>query len=226
MLADWSKTGPLAVLQPLPEQMWTRTGLATVPVALSAQAPGIPNSRLRADYRRRRRVSGIPVPVLGIEPNALQSWARLAAGAASEIPFAATPANGNDRPELSSLNRQNEPGAAMERFQASASPQAYQLAVCLSAVPSMTLPIMRLVQHAAVPASNPSALAEVILGGLISRTRDSTYEFLPGIRETLLSELRRSETAIVFSAVSGYISQYAAARARHSPRSPRGKAGP
>jgi hypothetical protein len=206
VLADWSKTGPVAVLQPLPEQMWTRTGLAAMPVRLTAQAPGAPNSQLHADYRRRR-IPGIPIPVLGIEPNAVHSWARLVAGSASAVPLAATPAN-SDQPALSSLTSQNESGSAMDRFRASASPPAYRLAVCLSAVP-LTLPIMRLVQHVAVPAANPSALAEVILGGLISRTGDNTYEFLPGIREALLTELRRSEMAMVFSAISDYITQHA-----------------
>ena len=148
VLADWSKTGPLAVLQPLPEQMWTRTGLTTVPVSLSAQAAGTPNSQLRVDYRRRRRIPGTPIPVLGMEPSALHSWARLAAGSASEVPLAATLANGNQRPTLHPLNGRDESGTALERFRASASPQAYQLAVCLSAVP-LALPIMRLVQHVA-----------------------------------------------------------------------------
>ena len=107
----------------------------------------------------------------------------------------------------------------MERFRASASPQAYQLAVCLSAVP-LTLPIMRLVQHFAAPASPTSALAEVILGGLISHTGDSTYEFLPGIREALLRELRRSELIAVFAAVSDYITQNVGRASHTFPQSP------
>jgi CRP-like cAMP-binding protein len=207
MLADWCRTGPVAFLQPLPEQMWPRTGLVPVPVMLSAHALGTCNSQLQVDYRRRRRISGIPIPVLGIEPHALHSWARLVTGSASTIPLAATPVSG-DEPSPSSVISQNEPGIAVVRFRASASPQAYQLAICLSAVP-LTLPIMRLVQHIAVPESNPSALAEVILGGLIAQTSVDTYEFLPGIRETLLGQLRRSETALVFAAVSDYVTQHA-----------------
>ena len=74
---------------------------------------------------------------------------------------------------------------------------------------------MRLVQHSAAPASPTSALAEVILGGLIAYTGDSTYEFLPGIREALLRELRRSELIAVFAAVSDYITQNAG-RASHT----------
>ena len=120
----------------------------------------------------------------------------IVAGSASAVRLAVTPTSGGRRPP-SSLADLNEPGIAVERFRASASPQAYQLAVCLSAVP-LTLPIMRLVQHFAAPASPTSALAEVILGGLISHTGDGTYEFLQGIREALLRELRRSELIAVF----------------------------
>ncbi|MGD0703755.1 MAG: toll/interleukin-1 receptor domain-containing protein [Trebonia sp.] len=213
VLAEWGNTGPVVVLQMLPEKMWPRTGLATVPVLLSAHTLGPRNTQLRVDYRRRRRTPGIPIPLLGVEPTALHSWARLVAGSASAVPLAVTPAGG-DHPIPASSITQNESGAAMDRFRGSASPQAYQLAVCLSAV-TLTLPIMRLVQHAAMPASNPSALAEVILGGLISRTGDNTYEFQPGVREELLGELRRSELITVLSAASDYIAQHAG-RASHT----------
>jgi DNA-binding transcriptional MerR regulator len=206
VLADWGKTGPVAILQPLPEMMWTRTGLPAVPVRLSANKPGTPNRRLRVAYYRRRRTDGIPVPVLAIEPNALHSWARLVRGAVSGVPLAATTAGGRRPP--ASLVGETEPGSPVDVFRASASPQAYQLAVLLSAVP-LTLPVMRLVQHFAVPAADTSALAEVILGGLVSRTGDGTYEFLPGVREDLLGELRRSEMTRMLLVVSDFIAQHA-----------------
>ena len=160
-LADWGKTGPVAVLQPLPEQMWPRTGLPTAPVLINAPAPGTRNSQLRVE-RRRRRIPGISIPVLGIEPDALRAWAHLVADPASVVRLAVTPTSGG-RQLPSSLADLNEPDIAVDRFRASASPSAYQLAVCLSAVP-LTLPIMRLVQHFVAPASPTSTLAEVILG--------------------------------------------------------------
>jgi adenylate kinase len=205
-LAVWGKTGPVAILQLLPEQMWPRTGLPTAPVLITAPAPGTRNSQLRVE-RHHHLVPGISIPVLGVEPDALHAWAHLVAGSASTVRLAVTPTSGNRQPR-SSLADLNEPGTAVERYRASASPQAYQLAVYLSAVP-LTLPIMRLVHHVVVPPSPISALAEVILGGLISNTGDGNYEFLPGIRETLLKDLRRSELASVFAAVSGYITQNA-----------------
>ena len=211
-LADWGKTGPVAVLQPLPEQMWPRTGLPTAPVLITAPAPGTCNSQLRVE-RRRRRIPGISIPVLGMEPNALRAWAQLVAGSANPVRLAVTPTSGS-RQLPSSSDNLDEPDIAVQRFRAIASPQAYKLAICLSAVP-LTLPIMRLVQHSVAPASPTSALAEVVLGGLIAYAGDSTYEFLPGIREVLLRELRRSELTAVFAAVSDYITQNAG-RASHT----------
>ena len=206
ILSEWGSTGPVAVLQPLPERMWTRTGLATVPVFLSANTLGPRNSQLQVD-RRRRRLRGTWIPVLGIEPNALRSWAHLVTGSASAVPLAATQAS-RDHLTPRSIADPSESGTAVERFRASSSPEAYQLAVCLSDV-SLTLPIMRLVQHAVVPDSAPSALAEVILGGLVSRTSDNVYEFQSGVREELRAERRRSEAATVFAAVSDYIARHA-----------------
>jgi DNA topoisomerase I len=49
----------------------------------------------------------------------------------------------------------------------------------------------------------------------MSHTGDSTCEFLPGIREALLRELRRSELIAVFGTVSDYITRNAG-RASHT----------
>jgi adenylate kinase len=209
VLADWGKTGPVAILQPLPEQMWRRTGLPTAPVLIATHTPGARNNQLRVE-RRRRHLPGISIPVLGVEPDALNAWARLISGSAAVIGLAVTSAAGARRAPPDPLGR----GDALEFFKEKASPQTYKLAVCLSAVP-LTLPIMRLVQHSVAPASPPSALAEVITGGLLAHTGDGSYEFLPGVRDALFEELRRSELIEVLTAVSDYIAQNAG-RATHT----------
>jgi FxsC-like protein len=228
-LADWGRTGPVAVLQPLPEGMWSRTGLPAIPAVLSTGAAGQPNARLRADFRRRAgRLGGTPIPVLGVEPTALRSWARLLAGAATGVPLAVTtPALGGLALPLGDPDGGSDP---LARFRAGASPGAYRLAVCLSMVP-LTLPIMRLVQHVAVPGAGMSALAEVVLGGLVLRTGADSYEFAPNVRDALLGEVRRSEAGAVFAAVSRYVEQHAAATDRtfpavaHADRGPAAAAG-
>ncbi|MBQ1019818.1 tetratricopeptide repeat protein [Micromonospora sp. D93] len=209
VLSHWASTGPVAVLQPLPEEMWNRTGLTSTPARLGAHLPGTPNSKFRVAYRHRRHADGVPIPILGIEPVALHTWAQLVAGSAMGLPLAVMP-TGTEPSSLPPMPGTDDAGSSLDRFLASASPQAYRLAVLLSAVP-LTLSIMRLVQHVLSPVAPSSALAEVVLGGLLSRTGPDTYEFRPGVRDLLFSELRRSEAAIVFSAVGRYITQRASA---------------
>ncbi|WBB93442.1 TIR-like protein FxsC [Verrucosispora sp. WMMC514] len=205
-LTDWARTGPVAVLHALPEAMWNRTGLPCLPARLSTRTSGTPNIEWRVAYRRRRATNHTPIPVLRVESTGLASWARLVAGPASDLSLAVAappPANPNPNPKRNSDNNQQ----LMARFLANASPAAHQLAICLSAVP-LTLPIMRLVQHLVLPTADPSALAEVILGGLLTQTGDDTFTFPPDIRHALHGQLRPSEKLLVHTVISNYIAQH------------------
>lgn len=97
MLGHWARRAPVAILQPLPERLWFRTGLNPVPGRLSAPRAGAP----AADYgfaAARRRVAPartIAVPVLEIDSRWLRPWADLVAGrAVGGIDAVATPAAG------------------------------------------------------------------------------------------------------------------------------------
>jgi hypothetical protein len=205
-LAAWGANHPVAVVQPLPEAMWSRTGLPAAAVRLTSTTSGAPNSRLGVVYRRHSPGLPVPVPVLGIEPTALAAWAALIAHPATDVALAAAPidaASAGSPPDVVAASGVD----ILDRFRATASPAAFRLAVCLSLVP-LSLPVMRLVQHVGVPGAPGSALAEVVLGGLMSRTT-SGYEFREGIRERLAGELRRSEATAVLSAVSAWIAENA-----------------
>ena len=130
-LSAWGETGPVAVLQPLPEAMWSRTGLPAAAARLTSTTPGAPNSRLRAVYRRR--TTGMPVPVLGIEPTAVRAWATLTTHPATNVPLAAAPAGA---PAAGPVVPDLPPGDTdvLDSFRATASPEAFRLAVCLSVV--------------------------------------------------------------------------------------------
>ncbi|MFI7067098.1 sigma-70 family RNA polymerase sigma factor [Kribbella sp. NPDC050124] len=204
-LAEWTRAAPVAVLQTLPEEMWTRTGLPAVAARLSARGRGTPNRRLRVTSRRRRPEGDVPIAVLGIEAFALNAWACLAMGAV-DVPLAITSAG--DRPGPRTSAPPASGGSAVDQFRAKASPAAYQLAVSLSVIP-LTIPVMRLVQHALFPSSSPAILAEILLGGLIVRTGDNSYDFGSGVRDALFAELRRSEASTVLSVMSQHLGQRA-----------------
>jgi hypothetical protein len=229
----WGTGGPVAILQPLPQQLWTRTALGPVRGRLTAMREAAPNAELdftpsaRAAHRQRapaaaKRGSGadsaeaplVHVPVLEIGPDWLSGWARFISGTAGAtldcaVTLATAPPGG-----VPSAPAGVPDGASAEervrQFTEQASPEALRLATYLAAVP-LSLPVIRHVQQALLPDSRPSHLAEVLLGGLVTthgapddpdEPQRWRYEFMPGVRDLLLSGLGRADANRVLTAVS------------------------
>ncbi|MET8446646.1 SAV_2336 N-terminal domain-related protein [Streptomyces sp. NPDC005209] len=218
LLHHLSRQAPAAVLQPLPQRMWHRTRL---PVSYGALMRG---DALGGVALRVRTHSGapaeprrgeLPVPVLPPEPVALGAWARLLSGAGAGPVSGAVGWVRADQPPAPT-GRPGRRASALElvsRFRSTASPAAGRLAVYLAAAP-LCLPVMQLVQRTMLPDSGPSELAEVLLSGLVSRSRENPaqdgvqwYEFAPGVQESLLSPLGRDEAMLVLKHCSEYIEQ-------------------
>jgi len=228
LLATWAANGPVAVLQPLPERLWSRTGLRTVRGEFRSTAPGTPTSRLTfTEHRRRPRLRGpdeIAVPVMEIAPAWFGSWAGLlTTGVAGSVPLPAAIATlGTRRHRLHSTGSGRDAAAvvaepAVDRFRAAASPDAYRLATLLAAVP-LELPVMRLVQATMMPDSGPAHLAEVVLSGLLAVNGDGPgFDFLSGVRPLLLDALTVSDINRVVDTVSGYIARHAGLAGRTFP---------
>ncbi|WP_282083128.1 SAV_2336 N-terminal domain-related protein [Streptomyces tendae] len=199
-LRRWARRTPLAVLQPLPEQLWRDTALPPVPGLLSAPHRAAPSASLAFtpyDTAAPRAPEGAAcVPVLEPGPEWLANWAALVASpGGTAYPGAAAalhrplPADADDRTDLTRLSAEE----LVLRFRAGASPQAYRLAGHL-ALGRPDLPVMRLVQAAVEPDPRPQHLAEVILGGLLTTVPGppGSYAFRPGVRELLLRGLPRT----------------------------------
>ncbi|MGW3098590.1 SAV_2336 N-terminal domain-related protein [Streptomyces sp. NPDC001102] len=217
LLHHLARQAPAAVLQPLPQRLWTRTRL---PVTYGDLTRGetlggaaVLRVRTPVGAPAEPRRGGLPVPVLPPEPVALGAWARLLSGAGSGPVAGAVgwvradqppaPAAGTARPR-SWVER-------VGRFRATASPAAGRLAVYLAAAP-LCLPVMQLVQRTMLPDSGPSELAEVLLSGLVSRAGDGYgddgaqwYRMQPDVQEALLSTLGRDEAVLVLKYCSEYI---------------------
>jgi cholesterol oxidase len=221
LLDAWGRTGPLAILQPLPQRLWRRSGAAPLLARIHATAPGLPNSRLLVVPDERmpdaRPHPGLAVPILEIEPDWLAPWARLIAGTAYGGMDGAVMLSrpGTRRPPAAPDGESPSPYERVLAFRAAASPEAYRLAGHLAAAP-LTLPVMRLVQHVMLPATRPSHLAEVFVGGLL-RVADETpvadpelieYDFIDGVRDVLLGTIRRSDAMRVFDEVSAYVTAH------------------
>ncbi|QIP83689.1 hypothetical protein GLX30_05995 [Streptomyces sp. Tu 2975] len=222
-LALWGRSGPVAILQPLPQRLWNRTGVTPVPVRLYSSTPGVPNTLLTAvpadGVTGTDQRDSMPVPLLEIQPEWLGSWAKLISGAAEGgvdgVVAAAAPTVRDST--HGAVGRGSFPEHAADlvvAFRSAASPEAFRLAGYLAAAP-LTLPTMRLVQRVMLPASRPAHLAEVFVSGLMRQAGGHEalghipYDFLPGVRDVLLGSIRLSETARVHDEVSAYIAERA-----------------
>ncbi|MFF5492539.1 SAV_2336 N-terminal domain-related protein [Streptomyces aquilus] len=222
-LRRWAHAMPLAVVQPLPELLWSTTALPAVPGLLTAPFPAAPSSLLTftpyaPDTAPPPPPSGaLPLPVLEPGPTWLANWSSLVAdpgggrrpGAVAWLGGSPMPREESTAPDIASL----PPRDLVLRFRSTASPEAFRLAGHLSlAVPS--LPVMRLVQRVLDRQPRPQHLAEVILSGMLTTVPGppGSYEFRPGVRDLLqrtLPRTARGRTREFLARVGGLIDERA-----------------
>jgi WD40 repeat protein/nucleoside phosphorylase len=224
VLDAWAKSGPLALVQMLPEWLWGRSGLGlATAVRFSSLQAGVSNQRLRAVgialWDDVDLELGIKVPVVTLEEERIKLWAGLVAGRGGvQSPgfvFEPTPLlvddlvglpGGKQGAEFSGEER-------VRRFQVTASPLARQLAMVLAAAPVISLPVVRILQDRVLPRSLQVHVAEVFLGGLLrplvevaGMNPDAVpYEFMEGAREVLLSAVPTTMVLNVLNEVSRFV---------------------
>ncbi|QES57355.1 hypothetical protein DEJ51_26845 [Streptomyces venezuelae] len=231
MLRHWCAHNAVAVLNVLPERLWTRGAVRPVPYAVRADRPAaatrswqrIPAAR-RARAGRRAAAPAV-VPVVGVASGSLARlvrvvsgdgrWRRLACLRLDPEPAAAGAAEDQAPGGRSALE-------VVEDFRAHASPTAQQLAAHLAAVP-LTLPVMTLVRRSLLRDSEHGHLAEVALGGLFEAWEDeqdpeeTEFEFLPGVREVLLGSQLRGDVAAVRELVRRRVWEFVSRNRRTGP---------
>lgn len=236
-----AQSTPVAVAQPLPSRLWRRTGLDWDYGRLAARVPGrsgplriVATAVERAVAAARGGASGdarpggrlAPIPVFELAAGWLGPWAKLLAGQRTTVryPLLRLPDTTPDGPpkltlaQLQDRELNADPVQVVRRFRSASSPEAYRLAVLLSVV-SLNPPVMRLIQRAAMPNTAPSALAEVIAGGLLEPAAANLrpphgadeaqrlFVFRPGVGEVLRRALRRSESARVLALTSDFVEE-------------------
>ncbi|MCA1223739.1 SAV_2336 N-terminal domain-related protein, partial [Streptomyces sp. 8L] len=216
LLYRLSGQAPVAVLQPLPQRLWGRTGLP-VTYGLLARGEGTGSAALRLVGRSAppRAAGAVAIPVLPPVAASLGAWAGLLSGkGAGHTPGAV----GWVRPDqpATSAPRDGQPLRAAQvvrRFRSAASRDAGRLAGYLAAAP-LWMPVMQLVQRTMLPDSGPAELAEVLLGGLMRVDRAAPaeggpwYAFEPGVQDELLGPLTREEAMLVLKHCSDYIERH------------------
>jgi tetratricopeptide (TPR) repeat protein len=220
VLAAWARQTPVALVNLLPQRLWHWSRLTPRRVGLRAARPGVPNTRLQVRTEAGLSIkdeSAVPIPVLGLEPEWWSAWARLVgvpgAGWVNTTAVFVEPDAVVEEPVVEPDSPVAEIPARERvlRFRTFASVPAFRLAGLLAAVP-LSMPTIKLVQRVLLPSADLSAIAEVVLGGLLRKTalrpddRDAVgYEFHHGVREELLSGGRRSDTVRVARLIGDYL---------------------
>ena len=217
-LTGWSEFGTLVVINPLPYSMWHRTALSPRTVVWRTPSASSPRLSPSAPGRPAHSRPDSWVPVLEASPAALAPWAAALAGtrhAAFRSPAVSTSELRHLSASLSESATADaepvpmSPRQTLQRFKASASPTAIELAGLLAAAP-MTLGVIRALQSVLLPQSRPEHLAEILLSGLIGRVDDQhrhgydqiLYDFTqPGLRDALLATVPRSDAFAVLEAL-------------------------
>ncbi|MEU3459793.1 SAV_2336 N-terminal domain-related protein [Streptomyces sp. NPDC006733] len=171
LLHRLSRYAPVAVLQPLPQRLWSRTRLPTsYGLLMRGQGPGHSAALHFEGEGVTERPGLAPIPVLPPTAAALGAWARLLSGTGTGPVPAAVGWVRADQPAAppSRPRRPLAPAELVARFRSAASPGAAQLAVYVAAAP-LYLPVMQLVQRTMLPDSGPAELSEVLLSGLLTR---------------------------------------------------------
>ncbi|MEM7772515.1 MAG: formylglycine-generating enzyme family protein, partial [Cyanobacteria bacterium P01_A01_bin.37] len=226
LLKLWMQDNLVTLVQLLPERLWERSALGYgIPTPLMSLIRGAKNAQFETPGLRPSQLMGsqefLRLPVVTLEPDALEQWARVIAGMShcqtpgilldrffdDDEPVA--DAVSSDRPTLSAE-------ALVKRFSNTASPLAKRLAGLLAAVP-VTLPVISLVQETmpSVAESSQIHVAEIIMSGLLKPVKSgqaiTRYKFVEGVRERLIAPpfVTISEIDAVLDAVSRYIAHKA-----------------
>ncbi|WEV25185.1 BTAD domain-containing putative transcriptional regulator [Streptomyces sp. 71268] len=187
----------------------------------------------------RRGLSAYPGTLVAPETGALlapdaggpvEPWRATSPGARSRgAASRGTPSGGGPGAGAVGLSAEER----IERFRSTFSPEAYRLAVRLSAVRPLTTPVMHLVRSAVLPEATAAQVAEVQLGGLLTQLTPASptaarvaeiealtrrlvpadaaqpvYDFADGVRELLFSALGVERSIEIVEAVGRALAPY------------------
>ncbi|MFG3323932.1 SAV_2336 N-terminal domain-related protein [Streptomyces sp. NPDC048171] len=226
-LHQWATSHTVAILHALPHHHWALSGIRPQPIQLRAPHPWCTNQELETGERppstKTANGDSVLIPVLEIRKRWLEQWTRLletgplvhqqalnvsSSVTPSPIVPAPTPAR-DDAPRADQL---------ITDFHASASEQAFNLAILLAAAP-LNRHVMQLISAELAPAATARDLSAVLTSGLLVSLEPSigvdnpygkiTFDFLPGVRQSLLALGESSQTQRATALLENRLSPYA-----------------
>lgn len=214
VLRKWTRHGTVALLQMLPGEWWTRTLLGEADAKAMTDAPGAPTSAGRiapAWWVDDLADDAIAVPVLPLEPGAINAWARMVMTRGSGVPahLLRGRADGPAEP-FDDLAAERRLAGLRET-----EPRAFELATVLSALP-FTIPVARLVQEAHLGTRDSRPLAALFLSGLLQPMKQAEgaagewFIIRDRAVKLLSGALRRSDARKVAAALVARVSEHIA----------------
>ena len=227
-LALWGQHGPTAIVQLLPERLWSQSELDVgFSVQVSSLLPGAPNPKLQVRELPVRTeiapVETLTVPVVTLTASALKQWALVVAAAGRQRSparlFDLFWVNDPERDRSRAVIRPKSAQERVELFMATASPLAQRLASLMAAVP-VELPVVHLIQQELLEDVQPVHIAEVYSSGLLEEIHSNTvkpaqakpdasvrYDFVKDVRGLLNEITALDETLGVLEALSKRIAR-------------------
>lgn len=236
-LTDWARSGPVAICSLLPSMRWQFTDLGPAYLWARASLPGVSNRLLTAGEGPSRvamKPGATLFPIFPLTKQGLEEWAamQMSRRETKTAAVAISPAWFDPWKELEA-----EPPPARDaarrvaEFRSFASRDAAKLLEYLSALDSLYLPVMRLVQATMLPESPLSAMAEVLMSGLVvpkaasgsklppsqsSQADPAQFEFTKDAREYLLHRTSSADRDHIYYEVLGALKEYIERRAGKS----------
>ncbi|WP_206503947.1 SAV_2336 N-terminal domain-related protein [Streptomyces chrestomyceticus] len=229
----WGRYGPVAVLHPLPRRLWRGTALDAQPRLLTSPVEfagpdrtGVLDPLTGEPDPEAEEPGTVALPVVPLTPGGLGQWAALLTRPG--VPHLIDTVLLGEEPEQDPPRPAGSAEDLIAHFRGAFSPESYRLAVRLSAINPLTVPLMQLVRAATMSDAGPTQVAEILLGGLLERVTaprgarslggfggplgtgsgQPVYDFRPGVRELLFSGLGTQQSLAVVEAVGRALEPY------------------
>ncbi|GAB3251962.1 FxSxx-COOH system tetratricopeptide repeat protein [Kineosporia babensis] len=209
-LGALARTRPVVILHVLSQTRWYLTGIDPEPVILQIPAGARTNAQWQwLDSAPGADEAALPVPVLENSERGLRSMTQILTAAARPEPdenglAAAALLLSEDPGEPEPAVAQPDPKTTVNEFRAAVSPQTFQLATYLAAVP-LNLSVIQDLRARLMPDSSIQNLAEVLVSPLVRAENSSpavAFRFENGVQQELLASARRADIERVVRAVS------------------------
>jgi formylglycine-generating enzyme required for sulfatase activity len=211
VMAMWGRSGPMAMVQVLPEWLWIRTAMRGYEqVLVKSFEAGAANGCLGVDDSAawRQVEARFCVPIVPLEgAMEMTVWSEMVVG------LCEAPAYGLRSHERSlggvAAAREESPQRQLEVARVGMSPIGLRLLGLAAATPVITLPVIRLIQETMLPRSRQMTVAEVLLCGLLeavevpglaTRPDEVEYRFRDeAVRGLILADMPLTDTVRVLT---------------------------